>query len=43
MRTTKELRPNLAQSVWAILDDDDFHRIPECEACRDKEYRKLGA
>ena len=27
---TRELRPTLEQSVWAILDDDEFHGVPEC-------------
>ena len=29
--------------MWAILDDDEFYRISECEACLDKQYRKLDA
>ena len=31
------------QSVWTILEGDEFHRIPDCEACRGTEYGKLNA
>ena len=39
----KGLRRTSGQSVCTIQVDDEFHRDPDCEACRGKEYKKLNA
>ena len=36
VKTTKRLGTTLKQSVWTILEDDEFLRIQECETCRGK-------
>ena len=40
VKTTKGSGTTLEQSVWTILEDDEPHRVQECEARRGKEYMK---
>ena len=42
VKTTKGSGTTLEQSVWTILEDDEPHRVQECEARRGKEYMKLS-
>ena len=42
-RTTKDLKPTLERSMWAIVDGDEVHRITDCEACQRKDHRKFDA